>query len=370
MKINDSIDSCFSTSYGKARQKFLAQCAQTTATLRVYESPRLGLDGEKLAVDCALFGKPGAAKLLIVSSGCHGVEGFCGSGIQTHSLSTAFLQQLTQQSAVSVLYLHALNPHGFSYGRRVTEENVDLNRNFHDFSKPLPANEGYREVHPLLLPALWPPTADNQTAIAALMQSRGYAAVQSAVASGQYEFPDGLFFGGTQPTWSNTTLRQILRDYAQKATDIGWIDIHTGLGPAGHGERIFAPCIDPESEFARAYAWWGGEGKTPVTRSELGESASTVLRGTTNSMVQFECPHARVAKIVLEFGTEPPISVLMALRGDHWLHNHPDAPPLLSAAIRQATRDAFFVDTSEWKKQVVDQAQQAIRQGLVGLAHI
>lgn len=369
MTNKDSTDACFSGSYREARQKFLARCAQSPAAMRAYESPLRGRDGEALAVDCALFGKPDSAKLLIVSSGCHGVEGYCGSGIQIHSLDGAWLQLMAQQKNVAVLYVHALNPHGFSYGRRVTEDNVDLNRNFHNFLKPLPVNEGYREVHSLLLPAQWPPSEDNQAAIAALMQTRGYAAVQSAVSSGQYEFPDGLFFGGTQPTWSNTTLRQIVRDHAQRATDIGWIDIHTGLGPAGHGERIFAPCIDPESEFVRAYAWWGGEGKTPVTRSELGESTSTVLSGTTNSMVQSECPHAKVTKIVLEFGTQPPLSVLMALRGDHWLHNHPDAPPSLSADIRQKTRDAFFIDTPGWKKEVVDQAQQAIQQGLVGLTN-
>jgi hypothetical protein len=58
---------------------------------------------------------------------------------------------------VAVLYVHALNPYGFSHIRRATHENVDLNRNFHDFSKPLPVNEAYRELHPLLLPDQWPP---------------------------------------------------------------------------------------------------------------------------------------------------------------------------------------------------------------------
>ena len=35
---------------------------------------------------------------------------------------------------LAVLYIHALNPHGFSFWRRVTQEGVDLNRNFHDFA--------------------------------------------------------------------------------------------------------------------------------------------------------------------------------------------------------------------------------------------
>ena len=44
--------------------------------------------------------------------------------------------------------------------RRVTHENVDLNRNFHDFSQPLPGNAGYDELAHLLVPEHWPPTAE------------------------------------------------------------------------------------------------------------------------------------------------------------------------------------------------------------------
>ena len=47
-------------------------------------------------------------------------------------------------AGVAVLYVHALNPYGFSWWRRTTHENVDLNRNFHDFSKPLPRNPSLR----------------------------------------------------------------------------------------------------------------------------------------------------------------------------------------------------------------------------------
>ena len=58
----------------------------------------------------------------------------------------------TRKAGVPVLYIHALNPHGFSWMRRVTHENVDLNRNFQDFSQPLPVNEAYAELYELLLP--------------------------------------------------------------------------------------------------------------------------------------------------------------------------------------------------------------------------
>jgi hypothetical protein len=60
---------------------------------------------------------------------------------------------------------------------------------------------------------------------------------------GQYGHPQGLFFGGQAPTWSQQTLRQVLREHGRRARHIAWIDLHTGLGPNGHGELIFA-CRD------------------------------------------------------------------------------------------------------------------------------
>jgi hypothetical protein len=98
--------------------------------------PLTGRDGEALAMDVARDGPADADRLLIVSSACHGVEGYCGSGVQVAALHDAQWREKARAQGVAVLYIHALNPYGFSHIRRVTHENVDLNRNFHDFSKP------------------------------------------------------------------------------------------------------------------------------------------------------------------------------------------------------------------------------------------
>jgi hypothetical protein len=88
----------------------------------------------------ARLGAADAPALLVLSSACHGVEGFCGSGAQVALLGDASFHAAVRQSGTAVLFVHALNPYGFSWWRRTTHENVDLNRNFHDFSQPLPAN--------------------------------------------------------------------------------------------------------------------------------------------------------------------------------------------------------------------------------------
>jgi len=71
--------------------------------------------------------------------------------------------------------------------------------------------------------------------------------------------------------------------------------------------------------------------------------------------------------MAMEFGTVDKIQVLKGLRGDHWLYQHPDAPPALVADIKQALRRAFYVETPEWKGKIVSQAMDAIDQAVEGL---
>jgi hypothetical protein len=359
--MND-IQNGFSKSYAQAREKFLN--AAQTAGLQVDSNihPLPGRDGETLAMDVVLDGSPDAKQLLVISSACHGVEGYCGSGVQIHALQNTAWRDAAHAQGVAVLYIHALNPHGFSHVRRVTHENVDINRNFQDFSKPLPLNPAYREIHNLLLPEVWPPDTANAQATAQYIAERGMKAFQAAVSQGQHEFPEGLFFGGQAPTWSNQTLRAVLQKYGQQAQRMAWIDLHTGLGPSGVGERIFA-CANDAAAYTRAKAWWG----SGITSIYDGSSSSPFLTGLMWMAAYQECPQAEYTGIALEYGTQAPDQVIHALRGDHWLHLHPEAPEALQKQIKQDLMEAFYVDTDDWRTQIVDQAMDAMHQAVNGL---
>ena len=356
----------FSVSYAKARVKFLEAAATSGLAITSFDHPMPGRDGETLAMDVALAGRSDADKLLIVSSACHGVEGYCGSGVQVFALHDAEWLAKANQHDVAVLYVHALNPYGFSHIRRTTHENVDLNRNFHDFTQALPVNEAYRELHARLLPDIWPPGPDNRAAIQRYVDDHGARAYQAVVTQGQHEFATGMFYGGIEPTWSNTIFRQVLRQFGMRAGRIGWIDLHTGLGPSGLGERIFA-CKDDQRALARARAWWDGGGSTPITSFYDGSSTSARLTGLMWSALYDECPQAEYTGIALEFGTLPIADMLDALRAEHWLHNHPQAPADLARSIKQQLLDAFYTDTDVWKGQIISQARQSMFQAVEGL---
>ena len=362
-----TVSQTFSQTYAEARRKFLAAAEAAGLDAHSHAHPMLGHDGEALAMDVVRDGPADATALLLLTSACHGVEGFCGSGVQIALLQDAAFRAAARQAGVAVLYVHALNPYGFSWWRRTTQENVDLNRNFQDFSQPLPRNAAYDNLAHLIVPGTWPPSDEAQRAIQAFIATQGEKAWQTAVTSGQYQHPDGVFFGGHNPTWSRQTLHQVLQGHAQRCARLGWIDFHTGLGPNGVGERIFA-YKDDAAALARARAWWGGPHGQGVTSIYDGSSTSALLTGLMWNAAEMDCPQAEYTGIALEYGTRPVTAVLDALRADQWAENHPELAAPQRQAIRRQVRDAFYTDTDTWKQQVLAQGMEAALQGLQGLA--
>jgi hypothetical protein len=349
-----AITANFAATYAEARTKFLGAARGRGLNVQEHVHPEhTGAQGEALSMDVASHGPGDADAVLVLTSGTHGVEGFCGSGCQVSLLEDQGFMNEVDRAGIALVMVHAVNPHGFSHLRRVNEDNVDLNRNFLSFEGELPRNEDYEGLHTLLLPEDWPPSFANKAWLGAWIATHGLKAFQAAVSAGQYRFADGMFFGGQRPVWSNVMLRKVLREHASNHPRLAWIDFHTGLGPRGTGEKIHSGRDDP-SDYARACRWWGA-----VTSPHDGSSTSARVTGVACSAAYDECPRAESTMMALEFGTVPIEDVFDALRADHWLHNHPDAPVEQRSAIKSQMRDAFYIDADDWRRTVYEQALAA-----------
>ncbi|AWY44235.1 DUF2817 domain-containing protein [Pseudomonas putida] len=352
-----TISELFSQTYAESRQKFLTAAQSRGLAVDSHELKLKGAEGETLATDVVLDGPLDASRMLIVISGVHGVEGFTGSAVQTGLLGMA----LPKPDDVSVLYVHAINPFGFSHLRRVTQENVDLNRNFIDFGADLPQNPGYEHIHEALLPPIWPPESDE--VLEKYRLEHGGKALQQAMSIGQYTSDDGMWFGGRAPTWSNDTFRDILRKYTANVEVLASIDIHTGLGPYGYGEKIFAG-YDHDT-FKLAQDWWG-----ELTNVHTGTSTSVAMSGPIQTAIIQECASARHIGICLEYGTYPLERVITALRADHWAHRYGARLTAKGSAIARHLKDTFYPDELEWQRMVWEQGAQSAVQALAGLADL
>src|SRR6185312_2589855 len=288
--------------------------------------------------------------------------GFFGSGVQIEWLRRRENRSLPQDTAA--LLVHAINPYGFAWLRRPNEDNVDLNRNWIDFDRPLPTNKGYEEIAEDLCPRDW--SAEAQAAAGGRLVSwrerHGERVFMKAAMGGQWRHADGLSYGGAAPSWSRKVLTDVLKAYLGAAARIAIVDFHTGLGPHGYVEPIIHRRRD-DPGFARTRSWIGA-----AATSLYAGSISTEIHGDGLSAIQTLFPKAAVDGVALECGVLPPDRVGAALRADNWLHAHGDPAAPEAAGIKKLIREAFHSDSPVWQGMALGQGLASCRAALGGLS--
>ena len=358
----------FATTYLEARQNFIASCAAEATFCRSWQHPLRGSVGEKLYLDLAWFGDRHASKVMVLLSGTHGIEGFCGSGIQIGSLATGLHLQATND--VAILMLHGLNPWGMSFYRRVNEDGVDINRNFLDFSQPLPKNPLYQDLADIIVPQQWTPKIQQET----FQQIFAYLADSQVdqtknLAQGQYSHWYAPFYGGEVPTWSNRIFTQIVEQYLQDKQAVGLLDYHTGLGKYGTGQLMTVEQNDSRQSDLGLRIW----------------GDKVIIAGSPNSVAPYKPQGTLIAAIaalqktlsqstciaaVYEFGTIAETEIFTALRADHWLHLHGDLNSKQAQMIKNNLLEAFYCDRSDWQESICNLAFAAQIKLLTGLKSI
>lgn len=333
----------FSLDYAVMRRRFLDAARAAGAVLSEYPHPLPGPDDAPIWTDVARIGPADASRLMVLVAGTHGVEGAYGSACQTAWLERA--SSWTLPDDMAVLMIHLINPWGTAWSRRVTEDNVDLNRNFLDWSAPLPVNSGYGALHPALL------TDAADAAVAALLRDKGPAGVAAIVEAGQYDHPDGLFYGGSGPVWSNRLLATLLLDHGRDARHVIAFDLHTGAGPYGYpallsvspvdhsgldwGRQVFGPALVPVITGAGA-------------ATDTGIAAAAV--GYVSAFVCTALPQARVLPLVIECGTLPADDIRHRLIGDNRHHHGANPDPEAGRRIRDDLRYGFIPQDAGWQQ--------------------
>jgi hypothetical protein len=355
----------FSADYAEARRRFLAAAEARGAALRPREIAVRGPRGEELGVDVAYLGPEAPERLLVVSSGVHGVEGFAGSALQLQLLREQ-LAGLALARDAGVLLIHAVNPFGFAALRRVNEGNVDLNRNFLRHPEDHQPNPDYDALAPALNPARLDAEteAESRDALRAFAERHGFPRLQEALTRGQYGHPLGVYYGGAREEPSARILREVALRESRGARRIAWVDVHTGLGPWGEVELIveFGP-DDPRYQLARAV--WGDAVRSTAT----GESVSAAVCGPMDRGVADALAERELAIACAEFGTYDPARVFWALRADNWLHAHGDPDSETGRRIRAELIEVFRPADPAWRSRVLEVGAALLQQAAAGLAH-
>ena len=350
----------FSGSYAISRQRWLAQLTELSCHTDClpYPCDGLGPEGEQLVTDMVWIGSKDASRVLVLIGGTHGIEGFTGSAVQIDMLALLADGLVVIPANTAVLMIHALTPWGYAWQRRCDADGVDLNRNFVDFSRPLPENKGYEQLkNTLYLPDAEP----RKIALAEFEQLHGRIALEKAISAGQYSDPTGPFYGGTAPTHGRLVTENLMQKYALQQRDLAVVDLHTGLGSYGYGEIICDH--QPDSAGTRtAQNWYGDSVALPL----LGTSSSVPKTGLLD-YAWHAIMNQRSCYITLEFGTFSTDQLFEILLRDHqlWAQVGNEQARLEHSKVML---HHFCPNDRAWQEMVLFRARQVIAQALSGVS--
>jgi len=349
---------CFWPEYLVARNYFHMAVAARGGQLVFLKLAAKGPNNEPLTIDIGWFGAKHPKRVLVHSSGLHGVEAYAGSAIQLRWLREGLPSTPADSTIVLV---HVLNPYGMTWARRFNENNVDLNRNFRDPGDRLPAEPAHwAEVNALLNPTS-PPSMDCFYLRAALLVLRyGLPNLKQAVAGGQSLNERGLFFVGRAMEEGPAKFQELLKHRLADVERIVAIDVHTGLGRFGEDRLLVDSRIEGKDTLRTMHEVFG---KRIQGLSQEGIAYSAT--GAQEEMYVRSFPGAKVYFATQEFGTYHPLRVVEALRAENRLHHHGRGTVRHPAKTRLL--EMFNPRDPKWRLSVLKRGEEVIRQAC-GLA--
>jgi hypothetical protein len=314
-------------------------------------------DGSELTIDIGIGGNDRALRTVVFSSGLHGVEGYLGAAIQL-----AWLQQQVDLSAVRVVLIHALNPYGFAYNRRWNEDGVDLNRNFLRSTESFTGSPpDYPALNEFFNPTSPPPTLDLfwLEAIGWILKY-GTQRIKETSVCGQYDYPQGLFFGGSQPAQTQRILAEHLPRWIGNATAVMHVDFHTGLGQRGTYKLFPTERVDDDFK-ASSIARFGAESiDFPDDRQ-----VSYPIKGGLGQWCQDLLVDCRYDFLTAEFGTYSAVAILQALRAEQRAHWYGLEGTIDDYHAKERLVEMFAPAQADWRESCVAQGLNICQQALM-----
>lgn len=335
--------SYYKETFEESREAFLALARSTGGELRSH--PIKDLSFESLYLPPTSGKKE---KLLILTSGIHGIEGYTGSALQRTFLANDFFG--LKDPHLGILIIHGINPYGFKHYRRVTENNVDLNRNF-DTSDDLfkNENEGYAQLKEFLNTRSSRPTF--YLSAVRFIHKYGIEVMRRAILKGQYQFSDGIFFGGKTFEPQVPLIKDIVTGRGEGYEKVLLVDLHTGYGEKGKlhlfGDR--SPFIDQkfmDEVFQNLTVEYGQE-----------KDFYVVTGGFTVFMAKLFHQKSKFAGILFEFGTIDSHKTIGSMDSLYRMVNEE----------KESFKEMFYPDSPEWRSKVMEQFRSSLKQAVKNL---
>ena len=343
--------------YFISRDRFIEQARACGARMDSYPVKAVGPNGETLTVDVAAFTSTHDEHLIVLTSGVHGIEGFIGACIQIQALQSLARSGIPDRTGI--VMIHAVNPWGFAHLRRVDENNADVNRNFINSSASTPVSHPqYAALDPVINPRRAPDIGGEikywMRAGKLIVRNRGIKKLFKPIAEGQYDFAQGLFFGGEVVGESCELLQNVVRSFSVNMDRIILLDIHSGLGPSATATLIGnSNMIAQEKQMS----WLRTHYHQPVLIDTAGVNTYTA-KGTFSQWCRETLSDKQFLYLCVEIGTVNPITLFSALRRENQAHHWAHSNSTSYTQTKQVLRQAFAPLSLRWRSKAVAQGLQ------------
>ncbi len=257
-----------------------------------------------LGTDTIWIGPEDASNVIVLISGTHGVEGFCGSAIQQFFLSQLCEELIPKDTAI--LLVHSLNPWGMQWARRCDASGIDLNRNFVDYKNVESLDPEYEGILATLMSS-----KNRYQEMQTQSEKWGQQNFDRIFSGGQYVHKWAPFFGGQSPAHGRKVIEKLINEYDLPNRNTMVIDLHTGLGPWAFGELISDHPVDSHGN-KQAKEVFG----PAIANAHEGASFSVPKAGLLDY-----CFHQFMDKkgffLTLEFGSYGSAALFEVLLSDH-----------------------------------------------------
>lgn len=358
------VQSFYKKSYEEARLQFL----ESVDSLKKLDLFKIQQDtfsdpaDASLTTNTALIQTKGpmtAPNLIVILSGLHGIEGYVGSALQSKMIE----QDLDPKNTnTDYLFIHALNPYGFKNNRRVNRDNIDLNRNFvledKDYQQK---NKAYAEINPFLNPTeaanlnFFSRTGFIFSAVKLILQY-SLETLREAILKGQYEFKDGLYFGGSNYQYQKNFIDDIALHTFSKYKNVFTLDLHTGYGQKNKLHILADSMKQPSAPQLNAI----------FTEDRIDYGDKKKFYRTTGDLITYlgskSTPTTQVIGATFEFGTLDSQKTLGSIESLRRMvlenqNNHHKSDTATNESIDLLFQDMFYPQDPEFRAEVMSQGQ-------------
>ena len=303
-------------------------------------------------------------RVLFFTTGEHGIEGYAGAAV-IQLFVEKYLDQI-EPSTTGICLIHALNPWGMRHFRRVTENNVDLNRNYFydENSVRTDVNKNYAKESDLFLPngEIKNLKEERHKLYAQLIKGlakEGYAGLKKAKGMGQFQFERGVYYGGETAEESALFLKGIQEKLLGTYPSVIHMDWHTALGPTNEVTMVISE-NDGRSvdELKEAYNLSNVEKYTP--KKVKGDSTNHFYK-----LKEEAYPETYLLSALFEFGTfgtekQAELREFMTIiLENHLYHEGAEAVEDIQWILGEFEA-MFYPNDQEWKKSVLNEAHTVI----------